>query len=464
MSKTGFTLCNAQCQGLAQAGAAYEATAHADPTASFYKVPSNFSTSLAPGLLLRVEQATSMVNYSVPSGLTMSRILYTTKDLNGTTIPASAYILWPYQPLALPAGKGYPLVAWAHGTSGQFGKCSPSNYHNLQYHFMAPFVLAMHGMVVVAPDYAGLGVDTLPSGQTISHPWLASPAHANDLAYAIAGARAAFPSVLKPKGPFVAMGHSQGGGAAWAFAERQVSKPVDGYLGTVAIAPITRIFSQYELALSNTSLPFAPLTLALSATLVASVTAVYPAYNFSGMTDISRDRWLNVLKPIQGCFPTSVLVFSDLNLTQLVQPGWEKAETVQQFANRTAIGGAKFKGPMLVIGGGLDTVVSVDGIKTVVNATCSAIKGPGPKGVATESLEMVTYETANHFPQIQASQSKWLEWVKDRFMGAAAPKAGCTSSSIAGLRSEFTFQTPLPNFLEDWVDPNLQTEGWKYFL
>lgn len=91
-----------------------------------------------------------MVNYSVPSGLTMSRIMHTAQDLNGTTTPASAYILWPYQPLALPPGENTPW--WRGHTGPQFGKCSPSNYHNLQHHFMAPFVLALHGMVVVAPD------------------------------------------------------------------------------------------------------------------------------------------------------------------------------------------------------------------------------------------------------------------------------------------------------------------------
>ena len=42
------------------------------------------------------------------------------------------------------------------------------------------------------------------------------------------------------------IGHSQGGGAAWATAQRQVNKPVPGYLGGVAISPLTIILDQPE--------------------------------------------------------------------------------------------------------------------------------------------------------------------------------------------------------------------------
>ncbi len=103
---------------------------------------------MAPGSLLTVEPATNLSNFSVPTGLSMSRIIYTTTNLNGTTIPASAYILWPYSPLQLSScpNQGYPMVAWAHGTSGALKACAPSNYRNLQYHFMAPFALALQGI------------------------------------------------------------------------------------------------------------------------------------------------------------------------------------------------------------------------------------------------------------------------------------------------------------------------------
>lgn len=90
------TTCTGLCQSLLVNASTWEASQKATGDYSFYDVPTNFSKTLKPGALLRVEYATNLTNYTVPSGLTMSRILYTTSDLNGTTLPASAYILWPY--------------------------------------------------------------------------------------------------------------------------------------------------------------------------------------------------------------------------------------------------------------------------------------------------------------------------------------------------------------------------------
>lgn len=119
-------------------------------------------------------------------------------------------------------------------------------------------------MAVVAPDYSGLGIGSLRNGEAIHHPWVAGPAQANDLANDIIAARTGFPMYLKPYGPFVALGHSQGGGTAWSLAERQVHQPIKQYKGAVAIAPTTRIFDTLNRALKNFSVPAPRLFLALS--------------------------------------------------------------------------------------------------------------------------------------------------------------------------------------------------------
>lgn len=451
--------CGSQCQTLALAGASWEATQHASTTFDFYSIPHNFSASLPEGSLLGLEVATDLTNFSVPSGLSMSRIKYTTSDLNGTILPASAYILWPYAPLDLPGCQrgGFPMVAWAHGTSGSAKTCAPSNYRSLQYHFMVPFLLALQGMVVVAPDYAGLGFDTLPSGQHIAHPWLTGPAQATDLANAIKAARAAFPIPLRPNGPFVAMGHSQGGGAAWSFAENQAHKPIDGYQGTVAIAPPTRVVDQVDQALANNSLPFAGITMGIQPNVIAAITAVYPSYNFSGLTPVSYDRWNNVLMPVQGCFPTNNIVFSDLTPDQLARPGWTKDPTVLSYAKLAETGRKRFKGPLLVLSGESDVVIPETAVRSAVEDTCSMLESQK----WDESLELITYGGMNHFPTVQASQTKWLGWIKERLLGEPAPLAGCTTSRVSGLRTEFTPQTPFPNFLQAWADPS---DAWQYTL
>ncbi|KIW12093.1 hypothetical protein PV08_09367 [Exophiala spinifera] len=456
---TSSTTCGGKCQSLSTTASSWESDQHADPDYSFYTIPSNFSAKLAPGSLLHVEDATNLSVYSVPSGLSMSRIIYTTTDQNGTILPASAYVLWPYTPLAAPGVNNtqYPLVAWAHGTSGVLKACAPSNYRNLQYHFMVPFLLALQGMAVVAPDYAGLGFDSLPSGKAIGHPWLNGPAQAMNMADAITAVRKAFPTELPPTGPFVAMGHSQGGGAAWSFAERLVKKPIPGYKGTVAFAPPTRTFDLLAQALLNSTQTWAQTLLSQQPALVHAVTAVFPSYNDSGMTSLAYDRFHNVLEPLQGCLPTYSQVFADVPLDQLTRPGWNNNSSVERYAQLSETGRKQFKGPLLILQGEDDVVVPLFTVESAVNDTCEMLS----QQKWGESLELVTYSAMNHFPVMQASEMKWLTWVKDRFAGKQIASTGCVRNSVKGLKTDSTYESLGPNFLELWASPN---EAWKLAL
>ncbi|KAM5349831.1 hypothetical protein ACJ41O_006336 [Fusarium nematophilum] len=447
------TTCDETCQELTLNGSSWIAEQQADPTFSFYKVPSSFSEDMAPGSVLTVEDATNLTNYLVPSGLTMSRIIYTTEDIDGKIVPASAYVLWPYSPFSTSpksSKQGLPLVAWAHGTTGTFQPCAPSSYRALQYHFQVPFALALQGLAVVAPDYAGLGVSELPSGETIPHPWLTAPAHANDLAHAVGAARSAFSDLLDAQGPFVAMGHSQGGGAAWAFAERQAKKPLKGYKGTVAIAPVTRILD--DLAYFADKSIIAPVIFGQAA-IIDSVSKIYPEYNYTGLTPTSYDRWHNVLAKVEGCFPLLSLVFSDVNPSNLAQPKWYNEPIPKKWATRVEAGRKAFAGPLLVLSGESDHVVRQEGIEAAVKDTCD-LTGK------SEGLEHVTYHEMDHFPVIQASQMKWMGWIKERLAGKKVRK-GCSSEVTPGLRTEHTPQTSSPNFFLSFFGPE---EGWKYNL
>ncbi|GME49307.1 putative secretory lipase, partial [Neofusicoccum parvum] len=197
-------------------------------TDPFYRIPSNWSSSLPPGTLLTVENVTNTSLYTLPASVSLSRITYQTETLNGTAIPTSAYILWPYLARTFPLHPGLPVIGWGHGTSGMLAECAPSHIRNLWYQYSAPFTMALQGYVVVAPDYAGLGISTTTTASTahpsppdadgrpaIPHPWLAAPAQAADILHAVAAAQAAFPRLSRA---FVVAGHSQGGSAAWAAA------------------------------------------------------------------------------------------------------------------------------------------------------------------------------------------------------------------------------------------------------
>ncbi|KAG6362604.1 hypothetical protein INS49_007696 [Diaporthe citri] len=434
---------------------------------TLFRKTTRYSSALGPGSVLRLEQTTNLTNYTVPAPLTMSRILYTTEDLNGTVIPASAYILWPSSPLEVPVTSSssnsseWPIVAWAHGTSGGLSPCAPSNYRNLQYHFQVPFTLALQGYVVVAPDYAGLGVGRLPDGEEIGHPWGAWPAQANDLANAVSAARNAFPQYLDANGPFIAMGHSHGAAAVWSFAERQVSKPVAGYRGAVALAPPTGVIDHARRARSdhaeNKTQLWTNSFLSFQTPLIKGVTAAYPCLNLSGMTELGRDRWVNVQEAVQGCLPTKQVASTGAPLAELAHRNWTEHPAVLEFERRTAFGRRPFRGPLLVMSGDLDAITDIDGLKETVTDTCEALG----TGKSQESLHFVEYIGLNHFPVIQASQGKWLGWARERFFSSGDAKVGCRAEVVKGFRAEVSINTLFPNFL-------LETTGdgnnWKYSL
>ncbi|KAL9001693.1 MAG: hypothetical protein Q9188_005338 [Gyalolechia gomerana] len=156
----------------------------------YYDVPEN-SKDFPTGTLLKLEIHTNALLHTLPAQTPLSRILFQTKDLNGSLVPASVYFQWPYLPHVQPDGT-YPAIASTRRTSGAFPACAPSHIHNLWYHFTAPYPLALNGYVVFAPDYAGLGVLMTASGRSTVHGYLASPVTANDLFYAVEVAQTAF--------------------------------------------------------------------------------------------------------------------------------------------------------------------------------------------------------------------------------------------------------------------------------
>lgn len=338
-----------------------------------------------------------LTNYTVPSPLTMSRMLYITEDLNGTVIPASAYLLWPSSPLEVPTVNSssnstqWPMVAWAHGTSGGLSPCAPSNYRNLQYHFQVPFTLALQGYVVVAHDYAGLGVGKLPNGEDIGHPWAAWPAQANDIENAIKAARNAFPQFLQVDGPFIAMGHSQGAASVWSFTERQVNRPVAGYQGAVALAPPPGAIEQVRRARSdhakNKTQLWTNAYLSFQTPLIKGITVAYPSLNLTGMTELGWDRWVNVQEAVQGCLPTKQVASIGAPIAELAYRNWTEHPTVLEFENRTAFGRKSFKGPLLIMSGDLDSITNINSLKETVRDTCEASEARNAK----QSLELAEY-------------------------------------------------------------------------
>jgi hypothetical protein len=143
----------------------------------FYETAANFSGS-KPGDLLKL-QPLDPAALQINAGTTVYRIQYTSRDLDGSPVPATGFIALPYAP-AKQNSSTYPVVAYAHGTSGIYRGCAPSNSPNL-YDYNSWQLLIERGYAVVATDYAGLG-----NSYTL-HKYISYPAQVNDII--IGGAR-----------------------------------------------------------------------------------------------------------------------------------------------------------------------------------------------------------------------------------------------------------------------------------
>jgi len=177
------------------------------------------------------------VNYTLDGMAAVSAdsvvMTYKMLGVNGKEVQATALVFTPQSPA--PAN-GWPIVVWAHGTTGVADQCAPSKQGLKGNEYLLKALLAS-GYVVVAPDYEGLGE---PSGQE-AHPFLNVKSEAYSITDAVVAARAYLTSLgKKTNGQWLAVGHSQGGQAVLGAAQYQSRAKLD-YKGTIAIAPASNL-------------------------------------------------------------------------------------------------------------------------------------------------------------------------------------------------------------------------------
>lgn len=161
----------------------------------------------------------------VPDDARGWRILYSTTDLAGEIIAASALVVTPDD------DRLHAVISWAHGTTGYAPPCAPSL---LPEPFKSGGMYALRqvvaqGWALVQTDYPGLGTDS-------SQPYLVGKASAYAVLDATRAARQIDEANLS-RGT-VLWGHSQGGHATlWASQIAATYAPELRVLGAAAVSP-----------------------------------------------------------------------------------------------------------------------------------------------------------------------------------------------------------------------------------
>ena len=176
-----------------------------------------------PGEMLRQEPLPE--SQRQPAAAQSLRILYSSTDGigNQARIAVSGTMYIPRG--TMPAG-GWPIVAWAHGTTGIADVCAPSWRGNTERDKEYLDAWLGHGFAVVATDYQGLGTPG-------AHPYLLWRPEGYSVLDAVRAALHRYPEQLRNQ--VVLVGQSQGSGAALgaAFLAPTYAPEIE-VLGTVA--------------------------------------------------------------------------------------------------------------------------------------------------------------------------------------------------------------------------------------
>jgi len=189
----------------------------------FYAVPPS-RVAGAPGSIVRIQGRPD-----IP--LTKSfawRMLYRSVSFTGRPIVVSATVLIPF---AAPPPGGWPVIAWAHGTTGIVPKCGPSKLPDPLVRIPGIDRIIDGRYVVIAADYPGLGIGPI-------HPYLVGESEGRALLDSIRAVQAMPRAHAGPR--TVLFGFSQGGHAVlWANQIAPGYAPELDLIGVAALAPPT---------------------------------------------------------------------------------------------------------------------------------------------------------------------------------------------------------------------------------
>jgi pimeloyl-ACP methyl ester carboxylesterase len=360
--------------------------ANALPRTALYDAPDTLA-STRPGALLRREVG---YGYALPTGARAVRFLYHSRNAENKDVATSGVVLVP---AGTPPSGGWPVIAWAHGTSGVAQMCAPSLMKDVAYGEEGLMPMVRAGYAVVATDYHGLGTQG-------PHQYLSKIAQARDTINSIPAAQAAEPSLGRR---WVVAGHSQGGMAAWGVAELEQQANDPTYLGAVAVAPAIIV---EELA----QLSEAPKAVGFYFNYIASaIHARWPGFKPSDMlTGQALARYGDVTS--KGCWYYAFASYLDDAEPVRLKAGWGQRPGAKAFFAANGMGEFKV-GPMLVISSDGDQSVPLAGVKKAADSACR-------RGSV---LAFRTYPGLDHDPLMTHSTPDQLAWITERFSGKPAP-------------------------------------------
>ncbi|MDL4819744.1 alpha/beta hydrolase family protein [Actinomadura opuntiae] len=337
---------------------------------------------------------------ALPSASVTRSIGYVSEGVGGRRITVTGTV-------AVPKGKAprgrWPVISWAHGTTGTADVCAPSrdtatgpahDYLSITEGFLDKWVA--HGFAVVQTDYEGMGT---PDG----HPYMNGASEANTVIDIVRAAHSVDPHIGRN---FYVAGHSQGGQATLYTAAAKRAKDVR-LKGAVSIAPGSHMAetAQYVQA----GYPGAEAALPFLFVLLNGAKAANPSFQPESLL---TDRAAKVLASGQttACLAQLREAGASIPLSQVFRPAADLTEFEKYFDSQEATG-LDLRVPTLVAQGSADTAVSPAATTALVADLCKRYP----------AITYREYPGADHRASINASFDDALTFVQTLQSGRTPP-------------------------------------------
>jgi pimeloyl-ACP methyl ester carboxylesterase len=351
---------------------------------AFYKSPAHVSGKHGTLIWVRKQTGAGALSPAAYNDL----VLYRSTGEDGKPIAVSGAI-------AVPRGKppkgGWPILTWAHGTTGIADICAPTRAPAaVQYVKSDLGAFLKAGFAVASTDYQGLGTPG-------THLYLVGKEEGRSVLDIVRAARRLDPRLSKR---VVIAGHSQGGHAAlWAAALAPKWTPELKIAGTIAYAPASHIEAQARIL---ESFNVKGLT-ALAALIFRGIDAAHPSLNLGGLlTPQAAALYPNTLTQ---CLPTlgNANEFGALTPAQLFQPG-ANLEPGIKLIGQSDPEHLKIHTPLYIAQGTADNTV----IPTFTDQLDSQLTASGTK------IDYKKYPGVDHGGIVTAANRDTLAWARSR--------------------------------------------------
>ncbi|MFI8092704.1 alpha/beta hydrolase family protein [Streptomyces sp. NPDC086080] len=336
---------------------------------AFYDYPAQtLIDRAAPGEILKTQKiplpASSLLGTAVSRA---ERIMYRTADEHGRPVAATGFLLFPK---TAPKDKdGWPLISWAHGSTGAGPECAPSR--SVSTADVAPLLAKWlrEGFAVVAADYPGLG----PNGKF--HEFIHLRAEGRSVAHAALAARNADPKAVSRK--WFAVGISQGGQAALGAGEQAAEAKGMRFLGTAAFAPAAHHAAALRNAAAKQSSGASLEGLRGLLAYIAAGAHAYDPKKFPyqdllspGLAEAMAEPAVRnlCLNQIDAYFS----LFAPEKTSGTLNPDWEKENPeLTKFLDSMNPAQTTSSGPVLVLQGENDAVVTPESTRRLITELCA---------------------------------------------------------------------------------------------